>query len=797
MANPLRRAAVRRKWLYFGLILALFTVSIFWRGKLAVPFANQVRPSAWLADRAVLAQAKRLDLRELDQGDPEIAGSAARLSLVGSRGVVITALWRAAIEKQKRNEWHEFEVLVRTVTRLQPNFITPWLFQSWNIAYNVSVENDKLGDMYFYIARGIELLAEGERLNTKTYVEPDGTERKVGSPDIRYQIGFYYSNKFGVSDKVNTLRSLMQVSCIRPADRAADSFKDSRTGGLDRAAFLKFCEKNPQLVRRLRTKLNCARPEEVVQFLKDNDRVPSLFKNDTELADAENQFPILPPPFPAGSDEYTASPTGAISRPMDDTFDAFLAARAWSSYSLTVIPPPRKDEYGDPVPWAAPRPDEYDPFRYRMPRAPALIIFRQQAPRVQTSLAERLQKEGWFDETSRWNPDERAGAGAAWFARPGEREVELASRDNSKVEWAKAWEMWDRHGRENALVLTPEKRAQLEDAAEVHGTPIGLPPDMTDDELEARGLTRRKVNALKALVYYDQNRSVTNFPFFLESSRAEKEPITVEARKLLWQAEQARQNAEYIEAVRLYTEALAKWRQVLLTFPQFHRPERSDRTEEETYEFEVNLIQLLREDGGVRARAARSLEAATALFPWMATPPGAPRQGDPLAAVEFKQAAQDFLQATAEDEAMARVTAETVTQVLPKLPNPSDPERQVVARVDERAAKTTAGLAGLVGGPAEATPPAALKAAVARAVVDTDFAWMKEFKYQPIDLDSTGKPPRQAYWVSPDVRESVRSRLGLVRRVMTPPNPGDVQLHTAPAPTSPSTPPTGESSPGK
>ena len=39
--------------------------------------------------------------------------------------------------------------------------------------------------MYFYIARGIELLAEGERRNQR-------------SPDMRYQIAFYYQNKFGV-----------------------------------------------------------------------------------------------------------------------------------------------------------------------------------------------------------------------------------------------------------------------------------------------------------------------------------------------------------------------------------------------------------------------------------------------------------------------------------------------------------------------------------------------------------------------------------------------------------------------
>ena len=89
MANPMQRAAVRRKGLYIALIVALFTVSIFWRGKLDVPFGNPARaaeaaPSGLnraadaLARRSVLAQATDLELRELDQGDPEIAGTAAR-----------------------------------------------------------------------------------------------------------------------------------------------------------------------------------------------------------------------------------------------------------------------------------------------------------------------------------------------------------------------------------------------------------------------------------------------------------------------------------------------------------------------------------------------------------------------------------------------------------------------------------------------------------------------------------------------------------------------------------------------
>ena len=99
------------------------------------------------------------------------------------------------------------------------------------------VELKSPGDMYFYIADGIRLLAEGERRNRK-------------SPDMRYQIAFYYQNKFGVSDKVRTLRCLFQLSCMPPADRNTSAGNLTKAdGSVDMDAFKRFCEKYPHLVR--------------------------------------------------------------------------------------------------------------------------------------------------------------------------------------------------------------------------------------------------------------------------------------------------------------------------------------------------------------------------------------------------------------------------------------------------------------------------------------------------------------------------------------------------------------------
>lgn len=589
--NPLQQAAVRRKIAYFVAILALFTLSMFWRGTIDIPLAGKVRAADAVAAVTIQSQATRLEMRELELGDPELAGSVIRLLMTGSRGFTVTFMWQAALEKQKRNDFHEFEVLVQTITKLQPHFITPWIYQSWNISYNVSVEQDKLNDMYFYIARGIELLAEGERRNRR-------------SPDMRYQIGFYYQNKFGVSDKVRTLRCLMQLSCMPPAERNTAPGNLTRPDGtVDLEAFEKFCKEHPRLVRRLRTDLNCKKPSDVIDFLRENRSVPSRYKNATDLADADRQFPVLPPQFEEGREE--ASPRSETK----DDFSGFTAARAWFTYANLLVPPNPTDDEGRPIPSPTVQLTPEQMFKYRVPRMPMLIIFRQGPPRAQSFQAELHEKEGWFDEEG-WRVDGGVDLAAAWFPEvkvhpSGEKEV-VGVRDVvvgtgqrwAYDEWSAAARMWKRHGDDYALSLDDARLRQLnEDAQSVPNVPTSM-EGVTDPA------TLRAARARLALAFYTQNRSVTNYPYFRAQAEAEAKPATVEARKTLWKADQAGKSAQgKLEAIRLYREGLAKWKGVLEANPDFHRPQGADRTEEETYEYELEYLRLAGEDPKVRQRA--------------------------------------------------------------------------------------------------------------------------------------------------------------------------------------------------
>src|SRR4051812_18561619 len=174
MANPYQQQVFQRKLIYLGVVVALLAASWGWRRY------------------AVEPEARKLNLLEESRGDPDLLGSAARTALSGLRGVATCGLWMEAIEQQKKNQWNSLERTVDQLTHLQPHLITPWLFQSWNLAFNVSVESDRVADKYFYITRGIQLLARGERQNRN-------------QPNLRREIGFYTQNKIGQSDETNVL----------------------------------------------------------------------------------------------------------------------------------------------------------------------------------------------------------------------------------------------------------------------------------------------------------------------------------------------------------------------------------------------------------------------------------------------------------------------------------------------------------------------------------------------------------------------------------------------------------------
>jgi hypothetical protein len=593
MATPLLQKTRQRKMIYIGAIVVLFTVSLI--------------HSRWILQ----PQAYRLQLREESRGEVELIGSAVRLMTTGSRGLAVTVLWYTAMDKQKRGEYHELELIVKSITKLQPYFITPWLYQSWNISFNVAVECDRPRDKYFYISRGLELLAEGERRNRGVGKEGGAAdpERIVfpGHPELRHYMGFFYQLKIGSSDERQTMRSLIEMSCIDPLERDPADFWTQVPGRrvVDMKRFRVFCDKYPRLVRRLReSTLKYETPERIVKFLEDHKDIPSRFKpidkskqvTMSERKSIVEQFPILPLP---------ESPDWPDPRNQDlstrETVDVFTLCRTWYEFAQKPLPPPQSD--------GRPQRQDYDKVRYRVPRHMVTQLFRQYPARAQIYIAETLEAEGFFDSEG-WEIQ-------GWFGDEGPHVGEDAKYFSGRA-WDKGYEMYREYGIENGIYLTPTETKDLNEKAAEARKKLKLAPEQgppANVSAEFReGPVAKSLDAHAKLYYSDFFRRLGNFNSFLYQAEAERDPVTVAARKMLFIAEQRRKTDPASELLlAYYDQAWPLYIQACMKYPRFAQV---SSMQEDLYEIHQRYLGLSQTVHRETFKKKAALAAKLGFFPY-------------------------------------------------------------------------------------------------------------------------------------------------------------------------------------
>lgn len=591
MASPFQQQARQRKLFYGAAILVLFSAAWAWR------------------HYVVDDQARALALYEEQRGEVDLLGSVIRLGFGGSRGLASCWLAIQLHEKQKRNQYNELEVLALALTKLQPHFITPWLFQSWNLSYNVSVEADRVADKYFYIGRGIQLLANGQRQN-------------LYNPDLRWTMGFYTHHKLAQSDETNTLRSLFQLSCIPPNQRDPARFR-KLVGGkqeLNIEEFQRFCREHPQLVRRLkegmRRELEIDRlrqftadtPEKIVQFLADNYQVLSVYedtppaavgawqeKPDKRQAVAD-RFPVLPPPPETwGKLPSPRMREGVlhINQELQDSDDPYAVSRGWYVYAQEPVPDP------DELPGST-RPVT-DRTKQRRPRYMMTVIFRAYPAQAARFMAERLQDEGWFDESG-WALREADAPGWEKLLTSGPM-VLGNTRPWTETAWALARDLWHEHGVNSHLLFEiPAEQKTKEDAAKMLYKDLGLrigsplPPNLRRETLSPEA--QAHLDAYQFMNEYERARTVSNFPHHYARALVEADKTAVKAHKLFFEAETLRLAASPIQALEKYEspDALAAWRdKVLLKNREFRR---DTFNEEEAFTLQMRYMALYNEQNG-------------------------------------------------------------------------------------------------------------------------------------------------------------------------------------------------------
>ncbi len=97
-------------------------------------------------------------LEPLENAPPALAFTTVALG--GFRGLIANILWVRAMKLQEDDKFFEMVQLSDWITKLQPHFNDVWIFQAWNMAYNVSVKLKDFDQRWRWVRRGIELLRD-------------------------------------------------------------------------------------------------------------------------------------------------------------------------------------------------------------------------------------------------------------------------------------------------------------------------------------------------------------------------------------------------------------------------------------------------------------------------------------------------------------------------------------------------------------------------------------------------------------------------------------------------------------
>lgn len=522
MATPLEQARTR-KLIYGGAIILLFTALVIYRQMEVVEQA-----------------AERHGISETNIGKTDLGGSVARFLLASFRGPLICSLWWEAIELQARHEWDQMEIIIKSLTKLQPHFRSTWEYQGWNLAYNVSVEFDRTQDKYFYIAEGIRWIARGEAINRASLYDPDSPtgKRIVGDPNLRWSIGFYLQNKMSVADEVKTYRCYLPLSCTPPKDWDPYEFRR------DPQRLRDFKRNYPHIVERIRDlkhlpeEAEAALDNELHEFLSALFRpgFPSLYPDQLlgqqtgllgRVTGNTEKFPVWPEPDPMEViPPRLRQALDTLAPERADHQDSYEISRLWFEYSCAPLPPPNVDV------------DKLDPDRrrlYRRPQRMVSLIFRSNPARMKSKMAERLAQEGWIEESRR--------------------------------AWADAHEMWREFGRENQLDLDPEEEKELRQRAARFG---GQFPTVAAGREDLPTWATRDEQVLQDMAAYRRLQAVLsrqefgNYRYWRVTSETYMKPEGIAVWRHLHNAKN-RYKSDLWLARSEYEKALEGWRGLLVT----------------------------------------------------------------------------------------------------------------------------------------------------------------------------------------------------------------------------------------
>ena len=83
----------------------------------------------------------------------------------GFRALAVDYLWVKMLRLEADKQYHEIPSTADLITRLEPNYPAVWIFNAWNLAYNIAIEWKARNDRWHWIRQGIETIEKGLRKN--------------------------------------------------------------------------------------------------------------------------------------------------------------------------------------------------------------------------------------------------------------------------------------------------------------------------------------------------------------------------------------------------------------------------------------------------------------------------------------------------------------------------------------------------------------------------------------------------------------------------------------------------------
>jgi hypothetical protein len=121
----------------------------------------------------------------LEDAPPVLAFTTVALG--GFRGLISNFLWMRANDLQQDDKFFEAAQLADWITKLEPTFASVWVFQGWNMAYNISVKFKDFPDRWRWVQRGIELMRD------------EGLRYNPNSVDLYRELAWQFQHKMGAN----------------------------------------------------------------------------------------------------------------------------------------------------------------------------------------------------------------------------------------------------------------------------------------------------------------------------------------------------------------------------------------------------------------------------------------------------------------------------------------------------------------------------------------------------------------------------------------------------------------------